>query len=63
MQAAPPWPAVAARHPWLGDGALEVHRRQLAHLDRGRGDGATHGAIAIVTARARVARLLWLKRR
>ena len=38
-----------------GDGAVEVRRRQLAHSDRGRSDGATEGAIAIVTARGRVA--------
>jgi pyruvate/2-oxoglutarate dehydrogenase complex dihydrolipoamide dehydrogenase (E3) component len=38
-----------------GDGAVEVRRRPLAHSDRGRSDGATDGAIAIVTARGRVA--------
>ncbi|HEX6492778.1 MAG TPA: FAD-dependent oxidoreductase, partial [Candidatus Dormibacteraeota bacterium] len=35
-------------------GAVEVHRHDLAHSDRARCDGATEGAIVIVTARGRV---------
>ena len=37
-----------------GDRAVEVHRQQLAHSDRGRCDGATEGAIVVVTVRGRV---------
>ncbi|HEY2705593.1 MAG TPA: FAD-dependent oxidoreductase [Candidatus Dormibacteraeota bacterium] len=37
-----------------GDDAVEVFRQDLTHSDRARADGATEGAIVVVTARGRV---------
>lgn len=37
-----------------GEDAVEVFRQDLTHSDRGRADGATEGAIVVVTARGRV---------
>jgi pyruvate/2-oxoglutarate dehydrogenase complex dihydrolipoamide dehydrogenase (E3) component len=37
-----------------GEDDVEVFRHDLAHSDRARADGATEGAIIIVTARGRV---------
>ena len=37
-----------------GAGAVEVRRHDLAHSDRARCDGATQGAIVLVTARGRL---------
>jgi pyruvate/2-oxoglutarate dehydrogenase complex dihydrolipoamide dehydrogenase (E3) component len=37
-----------------GEDAVEVFRQDLTHSDRARADGATEGAIVVVTARGRV---------
>jgi pyruvate/2-oxoglutarate dehydrogenase complex dihydrolipoamide dehydrogenase (E3) component len=37
-----------------GDGAITVHRHELAHNDRARADGTTDGLIVIVTAKDRI---------
>lgn len=37
-----------------GDGAVTVHRHELAHNDRARADGATGGMIVIVTAKDKI---------
>jgi pyruvate/2-oxoglutarate dehydrogenase complex dihydrolipoamide dehydrogenase (E3) component len=37
-----------------GDGAVSVHRHELAHNDRARADGTTEGLIVVVTAKDRI---------
>lgn len=37
-----------------GDGAVTVHRHELAHNDRARADGTTDGMIVIVTAKDKI---------